>query len=144
MVKGDDNIEEMVEEREKKKIAARRIAEFRKTLNERELYIFEHRIMTDEPMTLQAIGDHFNISRERARQIEKVLSDKVSKSLIGRGKDGAGKLAGRERAGLSGLRAAPPAGDGSPASVASVGGAVPRFEGEDFAGSPGPLRDYVI
>ena len=98
MVKGDDNIEDMVEEREKKKIAARRIAEFKEMLNERERYIFEHRIMTDEPMTLQEIGDHFNISRERARQIEKVLSHKVSKSLIGSeaktGADGGGSLAG--------------------------------------------------
>ena len=83
MVQADQNIEEVVEEREKQKIASRKIAEFRKGLNERELYIFEHRIMTDEPVTLQEIGDHFNISRERARQIEKVLSDKVSKYLIG-------------------------------------------------------------
>jgi RNA polymerase sigma-32 factor len=83
MVRTDDNIEEMVEEREKKKIVARKIAEFRTMLNERELYIFEHRVMNDEPMTLQEIGDHFNISRERARQIEKVLSEKVSKHLIG-------------------------------------------------------------
>jgi len=83
MIQADQNIEEVIEEREKRKIAFRKIAEFRKGLNERELYIFEHRIMTDEPETLQEIGDHFNISRERARQIEKVLSDKVSKYLIG-------------------------------------------------------------
>jgi RNA polymerase sigma-32 factor len=83
MVRTDDNIEDMVEEREKKKIVARKIAEFRAMLNDRELYIFEHRVMSDEPMTLQEIGDHFKISRERARQIEKVLSDKVSKHLIG-------------------------------------------------------------
>ena len=85
MVKSDGNIEDMVEEREKKKIAAMKIAEFRGMLNERELYIFEHRIMTDEPMTLQEIGDHFNISRERARQIEKGVSAKVSTHLIGSG-----------------------------------------------------------
>jgi RNA polymerase sigma-32 factor len=83
MVKTDSNIEDLVEEREKKKIAARKIAEFRNMLNERELYIFEHRIMTDEPITLQEIGDHFGISRERARQIEKGVSNKVSMHLIG-------------------------------------------------------------
>ena len=83
MMQADQNIEEVIEEREKQRIASRKIAEFRKGLNERELYIFEHRIMTDEPETLQEIGDHFSISRERARQIEKVLSDKVSKYLIG-------------------------------------------------------------
>ena len=42
--------------------------------------------MTDEPITLQEIGDHFSISRERARQIEKVVSAKVSKILIGKKK----------------------------------------------------------
>ncbi len=83
MVKGDEDIEEMVEQRESKRIAARKIAKFKEMLNERELYIFEHRIMTDEPITLQEIGDHFGISRERARQIEKVLTGKVSKYLVG-------------------------------------------------------------
>ena len=39
--------------------------------------------MTDEPMTLQEIGDHFNISRERARQIEKVFPTKSRSILIG-------------------------------------------------------------
>jgi RNA polymerase sigma-32 factor len=98
MMQADQNIEEVIEEREKQKIASRKIAEFRKGLNERELYIFDHRIMTDEPETLQEVGDHFGISRERARQIEKVLSDKVSKYLIGgETKTGAeaGSLAGR-------------------------------------------------
>ncbi len=39
------------------------------------------RMMADEPMTLQEIGDHFNISRERARQIEKGLTSKIMKDL---------------------------------------------------------------
>lgn len=83
MVKTDENIEDMVEDREKRKIAARKIGEFKGTLNEREIYIFEHRVMTDEPATLQEIGDHFGISRERARQIEKGVLHKVSMQLIG-------------------------------------------------------------
>jgi RNA polymerase sigma-32 factor len=82
MVGSDDNIEEMVEEREKQRIVEQKVGQFKKILNERELYIFEHRIMTDEPLTLQEIGNHFKISRERARQIEKVLSNKVAKHLI--------------------------------------------------------------
>jgi RNA polymerase sigma-32 factor len=88
MVRSEGNVEDIVEEREKKKLAARKIAEFRKMLNEREIYIFEHRFMTDEPLTLQAIGDYFGISRERARQIEKVVTQKVSKHLIGNGDAG--------------------------------------------------------
>jgi RNA polymerase sigma-32 factor len=91
MVKTDGNVEDMVEEREKQKIAAQKIAEFKAMLNERELFIFENRIMTDEPMTLQEIGDHFGISRERARQIEKGVSSKVSTHLIGSGEKKGGK-----------------------------------------------------
>lgn len=47
-----------------------KIVEIKDSLNEKELYILQHRIMEDEPMTLQEIGDHFNVSRERARQLE--------------------------------------------------------------------------
>jgi len=48
-----------------------RIAKFGESLaNERDRFIWEHRLMADEPMTLQEIGDRFQISRERARQLE--------------------------------------------------------------------------
>jgi len=39
-------------------------------LNEKERYIIEHRVTSDNPLTLQDIADHFQISRERIRQIE--------------------------------------------------------------------------
>jgi RNA polymerase sigma-32 factor len=83
MVKGDDNIEEIVTNRERKELADRKIAEFKKLLNEKELYIFEHRTVAEEPMTLQEIGEQFHMSRERARQIEKGVTAKVAKHLIG-------------------------------------------------------------
>lgn len=70
MMKTDENVEEIIAEKEKEKIIVSSVAEFKKTLNEKELYIFEHRILSEEPRTLQDIGAHFNISRERARQIE--------------------------------------------------------------------------
>ncbi|MEZ4604319.1 MAG: sigma factor-like helix-turn-helix DNA-binding protein [Desulfobacterales bacterium] len=38
-----------------------------------ELEIFDQRIFTDTPLTLQDIGDKYNISRERVRQLEKIL-----------------------------------------------------------------------
>ncbi len=44
--------------------------EFKKDLNPKEIFIFEQRIMAEEPLTLQEIGQQFKISRERARQIE--------------------------------------------------------------------------
>jgi RNA polymerase sigma-32 factor len=76
MMKSDENVEEIVAEKEKDKIIVSRVKEFKKTLNEKELYIFEHRILSEEPFTLQEIGAHFSISRERARQIESKVMKK--------------------------------------------------------------------
>lgn len=50
---------------------------FSKTLVDKESYIFKHRMVADEPLTLQQVGDHYGISRERARQIEARLSGKL-------------------------------------------------------------------
>ncbi len=50
-------------------------------LNEREKYIILNRVMADNPETLQEIGDKYNITRERARQIEKQALKKVQLAL---------------------------------------------------------------
>jgi len=50
-------------------------------LSEKEQFIIKHRIMADEPMTLQEIGDHFHITRERARQLEKQALKKLRLAL---------------------------------------------------------------
>ena len=47
-----------------------KLAEFAKTLEDKERFIFEKRLIADEPLTLQDIGDQYGVSRERARQIE--------------------------------------------------------------------------
>jgi RNA polymerase sigma-32 factor len=70
MIKTDDNIEEVVAAKEKKEILAQKILEFKKMLNDKELFIFENRILIEEPLTLQEIGERFTISRERVRQLE--------------------------------------------------------------------------
>src|SRR6185312_2324654 len=50
------------------------LAAFAKTItDEKERFIFEKRLTSDEPLKLQEIGDHFGVSRERARQIEAKL-----------------------------------------------------------------------
>ena len=53
-------------------------------LSEKERYVMQHRVMSDEPLTLQEIGDHFHISRERARQIEANALRKMKKFLAGK------------------------------------------------------------
>lgn len=51
------------------------------TLGDRERFIVEQRLMADEPQTLQEIGGHFRISRERARQLEAVVIRKLRSAL---------------------------------------------------------------
>jgi RNA polymerase sigma-32 factor len=49
--------------------------------NDRQREIFYKRIINDEPMTLQEIGDKYKISRERSRQIEKQIKIKLKQYL---------------------------------------------------------------
>ncbi|MGZ3426586.1 MAG: RNA polymerase factor sigma-32 [Polyangia bacterium] len=58
-----------------------KLEEFAKSLRGRELTIFQERLLTDEPKTLQEIGEGYGISRERARQLEKRLTEKLKKYL---------------------------------------------------------------
>jgi RNA polymerase sigma-32 factor len=50
-------------------------------LNEKERFVIEHRVASDEPMTLQEIADRFAISRERVRQIEEGALKKMKNFL---------------------------------------------------------------
>jgi RNA polymerase sigma-32 factor len=56
-------------------------------LNDRESYIIQNRVMADNPLTLQEIGDRYNITRERARQIEKQALKKLQKAIPYFGKE---------------------------------------------------------
>jgi len=50
--------------------------------NERELAIWNERLMSEDPLTLDAIGQRFGVTRERARQIEAKLKDNVKSYLL--------------------------------------------------------------
>jgi RNA polymerase sigma-32 factor len=66
---------------EERSLVKRDIAGALAHLNERESYIIKNRVMADNPETLQEIGDRYNITRERARQIEKQALKKVQLAL---------------------------------------------------------------
>ena len=50
-------------------------------LNEKELYILHNRLLTDEPVTLREIGERYNVTRERVRQLEARLLEKIRQHL---------------------------------------------------------------
>ena len=58
-----------------------KLEEFSKTLEGREQTIFRERWLTEDPLTLQEIGDRYQVSRERARQLEKRMLDRLKKYL---------------------------------------------------------------
>jgi RNA polymerase sigma-32 factor len=51
-------------------------------LDRRERYIIEQRVMSDRPMTLKELGEHFGFSRERARQLEIRAKEKLKQELV--------------------------------------------------------------
>jgi RNA polymerase sigma-32 factor len=69
-ISSDQNVEEIVSERHKSAVLSKMIDEFKATLDDRDRYIFDHRVITDEPMSLREIGDSCRISRERVRQVQ--------------------------------------------------------------------------
>ncbi len=72
-----ESAEDQVAKKEMEALLHNKIAEFRKKMTKRELEIFDLRIFSDNPVTLQDIGDRYGISRERVRQIEKNVIKKM-------------------------------------------------------------------
>ena len=72
-----ESAEDQVAKKEMEALLHNKIAEFRKKMTKRELEIFDLRIFSDNPVTLQEIGDRYGISRERVRQVEKNVIKKM-------------------------------------------------------------------
>lgn len=60
----------------------KRLVEVVKTLDARERTIFEERLAAETPITLRELGLRFNISRERARQLEERLKKRLQPVFV--------------------------------------------------------------
>jgi RNA polymerase sigma-32 factor len=76
------NQEALLAECQENQQLQQKVAQVVAVLNEKERFIIERRITSDEPLTLQEIATHFSISRERVRQIEEGALKKVKNSLL--------------------------------------------------------------
>jgi RNA polymerase sigma-32 factor len=74
---GSASAEDRVAKKEIELLLHNKVSEFREQMSDRELEIFDQRIFSDAPVTLQEIGDRYGISRERVRQIEKNVIKKM-------------------------------------------------------------------
>ena len=57
------------------------IDELRPDLNERESFLLDNRLLSEEPMTLQDIGNKYGITREAVRQMEARLIKKIKERI---------------------------------------------------------------
>lgn len=79
------SLEEGVEQRAAKEqltlLFQSKLKEFSQTLNARDKQILSDRILSDQPITLDALGVLFKISKERVRQLEENLIKKLKKFI---------------------------------------------------------------
>ena len=74
-------IDGKLEDNEIKSILYEKLKDFKKTLKDKELYIYQNRLLAENPATLQEIGDKYGVTRERTRQIEERLLRKIKDFL---------------------------------------------------------------
>ena len=58
-----------------------KMEQFGKSLKDKELVIYQERLLTEDPVTLREIGEKYGISRERVRQIEERVKKKLKTYL---------------------------------------------------------------
>jgi RNA polymerase sigma-32 factor len=75
------DVDEALADAELNAMLQERLREFGATLVGKEAQIFSQRMLTEEPRTLQELGDDFGVSRERVRQLEKRLQMKLKRFL---------------------------------------------------------------
>lgn len=77
----DEGVDERLAREEQLSILKDKIEDLRPTLNEREKIILEERILNDDPLTLQEIGEKYGITREAVRQAEQRLMRKIKERM---------------------------------------------------------------
>ena len=77
----EESVEDSVVREQFSEVLRVALEEFSKEADDKERAIIEKRLFTEEPKTLQEIADEFSLSRERIRQIESRLKNKLKTYL---------------------------------------------------------------
>ena len=80
-----ESVEDILAKKEVQTIFKKHLDEFKKRITGRDLELFEDRLLSVQPMTLQEFGERHGISRERARQIEVRLMQKLKEFVREKG-----------------------------------------------------------
>jgi RNA polymerase sigma-32 factor len=79
---GEIDVDKQISVRERKELLREKLEEYKMTLSEKHRDIFDNRILAEHPLTLQELGDRYNISRERVRQIQEKILKKAKEWLM--------------------------------------------------------------
>ena len=63
-------VDEVIADNELRTLFRKKLAEFAKTLDEREEDILRNRLLSETPLTLDDLGEKYGITKERTRQLE--------------------------------------------------------------------------
>jgi RNA polymerase sigma-32 factor len=74
-------VDELLADEELGRMLHTELQSFGETLRGKERRIFYERLLADDPRTLQELGADFGVSRERVRQLEKRLQERLRKYL---------------------------------------------------------------
>lgn len=77
----DDSLDDRLAKEEEISILKEKIEELKPELNAREKILLEERILSDDPLTLQEIGEKYGITREAVRQAEARLMKKIKDKM---------------------------------------------------------------
>lgn len=80
----EDTAEQQVVDEQFSRALRSAVEEFKLSLSDKEQVIVDQRLFTDNPATLQEIADRFELSRERIRQLESRLKDRMKQFLAER------------------------------------------------------------
>jgi len=73
--------EDNLAEQELRQLFHDKLMEFRETLDDKERDILDRRVLSEEPMTLSDLGQEHGVSRERVRQIQVKLLEKLKEYM---------------------------------------------------------------
>jgi RNA polymerase sigma-32 factor len=77
----EEGIEEQLASEQINVLIHDNIDAIRENLNDKEIDILDLRLLADSPITLREIGDKYGITRERVRQIEARLLQKIKSQM---------------------------------------------------------------
>jgi len=68
-------------------IFKKRVSKLKTSFNDKERTVLDERLLAETPLTLQSIGKNYGITKERVRQIEKGVKNKIKTDMLEAGDD---------------------------------------------------------